>query len=211
MFVSRAISNPVLMDRSVDEYVLDVNVGRLRDVTDENCGLLLEFAKAIQNSELAQRLVEFRPDCDGLTEANVVARLLDGAGRFGEIEFAALHFCEVKNIARLPTEILERVLDNEQLTIESEDWLLAFVVEQMGGSQSLLRHVQCSYLSADAIKVYAEQIDLESVNRLIFQSVFGRLVGESCMRAMTMRGTRSEVSRGGLAPQGIRVDRSGCG
>jgi small GTP-binding protein len=230
MFVSPAVSNLVVMDRSVDEYIIEnvshpesfemimrlMSGGRV-EVTDDNCGPLWEFAKSLHNSELESRLLELRPDCDGLNPGNAVDRLLEAAGRFEsverEIEVIALHFCEVMNIERLPLDILERVLENEHLRIESEDRLLDFVIGQMGGCQSLLRHIQCAWLSAEAIDVYGEHVEIDVLGPMIFRSVFCRLLGDSGtdVEGMTVTRSKAAVSSGGLAPDALHNGHSGWG
>jgi hypothetical protein len=228
MFVSRAVSHLVTMDRTVDEYIVE-NVShpesfemimRLMSggsvmVNDDNCAALFEIAKSLQNLELESRLLEFRPDCDSLNEANAINRLLEAARRSEsierEIDFIALHFCEVKNIERLSLDILERILENDHLTIESEDWLLCFVIEQMNGCQSLLRHIWCEYLSSEAIEIYTDQVDLDDVDRLTFRSIFCRLVGQTTMAAVETAGSKAAVSSGGLGPEVKPIDQSTLG
>jgi hypothetical protein len=162
-------------------------------VTEENCRSLWEFARCLGNSELEGKLLDFRPDCDGLNLENVVDCLLDRASRFElidrEIEFIAIHLSEVHNLSRLSPEILERVLENDKLRIESEDWLLSFVVDVMGGYPNLVRHVRCEYLSVESMQLFIDEVDIQSLDRIMLRSI--------CRRLLAPRDTQGKNGRSG--------------
>jgi hypothetical protein len=224
MFISKAVRNLIFLDRTVDEYVIE-NVshpenfelmlrlmsGDCVGVTDENCRSLWEFAKCLGNSELEDKLHDFRPDCEGLKVENVVDRLLKCVSRLEsierEIDFIAIHLSDVKHLSRLSGEILELVLENEQLRIESEDWLLSFVVDVLGGSPTLFRHVRCEYLSVEFVHLFIEAVDFCSIDSILFGTICRRLVltpgdtqGTSGTTGRKM-GSQDEVSSGGLGPR----------
>jgi hypothetical protein len=220
MFISKAVRNLILLDRTVDEYVIE-NVSHREDfelmmrlmsgdcvrVKDANCGSLFEFAKCLGNSELEHKLLDFRPDCDGLNVENVVDRLLECVRRNEsierEIEFIAIHLSDVKHLSRLSPEIFELVLENDKLRIESEDWLLSFVVDVMGGYPNLVRHVRCEYLSVEFVQLFIEALDVYSADSILFGTICHRLVltrGDrqvTNVRSGSGMEDKGEVSRGG--------------
>jgi hypothetical protein len=79
-----------------------------------------------------------------------------------EITYIARNFSSVDRLNSLSSEHLLSILEDPELSIESEDWLLQFILDFMRNDPSgisLLEHVQVEFLSQRALADYAHQFD----------------------------------------------------
>jgi hypothetical protein len=94
-----------------------------------------------------------------------------------DVEFACKHFGSLDH-SSLPVNILELLLSDNRLNIESEDWLLKIVKDRISNDSSLiglLDYIESQYLSVEGISSYVSLISRESMSSSVWSSLCSRL------------------------------------
>jgi hypothetical protein len=130
------------------------------------------FCQALENDELIKLAIGNDP----VSISNVGWRLSLSITD-SDIGFACEHFGSLDH-SSLPAIVLELLLADARLTIESEDWLLGVVENRVSGDGSLIRlldSIQCEYLSATGISTLLSMITPESISSPVWSSICRRL------------------------------------
>jgi hypothetical protein len=94
-----------------------------------------------------------------------------------DVRFACENFVSLDH-SSLPVNILELLLGDDRLRIESEDWLLKVVRDRISGNDSLiglLDFIECKYLSVEAMSTFVSLISHESMSSSVWESICSRL------------------------------------
>ncbi|OHS96431.1 hypothetical protein TRFO_37412 [Tritrichomonas foetus] len=101
-----------------------------------------------------------------------------------EVEFVAKHLYEISendecHLKELSLDILIQILSHPSLCIESESWLLAFIIKmtRINEKYSLLyEYLEFDEMSSDDIELFIDSFQLSSINYGIWKSLCKRLI-----------------------------------
>jgi hypothetical protein len=167
--------------RAIFEALGSLIQGSSVDLSRDLSSGLLQISCALGNDEL----LEFLLDGDDSITLSNICRLLTFHSLLGicdesEIEFAASHFSEIEeqSLRDLPASILESVLSSESLRLKDEDSLLKFIHTVDCDHQVLYRYLRPEYLTCEGIRALVDNLEFESLDRLVWSSLCRRLLLE---------------------------------
>jgi hypothetical protein len=182
---STSASYRVLTDDQCSYFksFLSLAYGEEIEISHSNQQFLSDLSVELGNSELVS-LIEREFIGSEITESNVISRLhrqMSTGGSYDiELAFVASHFEELsKSLAGVELWILEAVLADERLCIESEDSLFDFIVGLgLDKSFSLMEFVRLEQLSIERVRLVVKVIvdGNISVNFGILKSLCSRVV-----------------------------------
>jgi hypothetical protein len=128
--------------------------------------------RALENDELIELMVGNCP----VSISDVVLRL-SLLIKDSDVGFACEHFVSLDH-SMLPVNILELLLSDDRLTINSEDWLLKIIEDRISNDHSLidlLDYVECKYLSVEGMSSFISLMSNESMSSSVWSSLCRRL------------------------------------
>jgi hypothetical protein len=161
----------LLADRSIDRFVVPTTSkcdnsewirsllnGDPINVSQANRVFLLEFAISIGSTELENLLFAAEIESPEITLSGVVPRLIWKSARdcdaSKEISFIRAHLkrIPVVELGTLSLGVLEAVLASGDLVLSDEDCLLGPIAQLGRECLSLIRFVECQFLSPNGVR-----------------------------------------------------------
>jgi hypothetical protein len=198
VFLSPRVCDLLHLDPTMTQYVID----DISDSTDifstllklmrepnfnpslQNHSVLEKFGISLGNTELIDLIIESALSTHELNISNVVARLemkwIRQLEVKSEIDFIAGHISKVEQLNSLGIDELEAIVSSSVLLIETEDWLLNFIIEKGNEYLILLRYVHCQYLSLKGIERFIDSITPDLIDGMMWSSICDRLCQEGC-------------------------------
>jgi hypothetical protein len=184
-FISPAVSRSLCLDPTQSSFTIEVPDGiecfeSIVSLCEGN-GISIEgsevygfgaVCRALGNDELIELVIGKDP----VSISNVGLRLSLWITD-EDVRFACEHFVSLDH-SSLPVNILELLLRDDRLIIESEDWLLKIVGDRISGNDSLiglLDYIECKYLSVEAMSTFVSLISHESMSTSVWSSICSRL------------------------------------
>jgi hypothetical protein len=137
---------------------------------------MLFLCDILTNCELETMLNSMHNPTDSLTVRNAVDRLTlkvrRGLACEAEVSFLAAHFHEIENLSTLSPDELDMVLGHRHLRLDTEDSLLRLI---SSSDLSLLRHIECEYLSLPGLERFIALLSVDRIDAVIWASVCRRL------------------------------------
>jgi hypothetical protein len=191
-FISPRVARLIATDPLIEDFSIESADSRSFDcirqlicgeaiVVDESNIEILNFViEALGNEELSSLLFEIVDKSEGLNVSNCISRL-NRKTRMGidvsrECSFLGCHFSEMKvdAIKSIEIDIMHDILRLDSLQIETEDWLLNFVIELGPSYSELIGDVRFEYLSPSSINCFFEHIQIHELNQGIWQQLWNR-------------------------------------
>jgi hypothetical protein len=156
--------------------LLSLSKGDTITIKRSDIGSLLFLCDMLTNCELETILNSMHNPSDSLTTQNAVDRLAlkvrRGLACEPEVSFVAAHFHEIENLGSLSPDEMDMVLGHRHLRIDSEDSLLRLI---SSSDLSLLRHIECEYLSLPGLERFITLVSVDQIDADIWASVCRRL------------------------------------
>jgi hypothetical protein len=184
-FISPAVSQSLWLDPTQSSFEIDVpdaieifeSILSICDggAVSEDCPRAFGFGavcRALGNDEL----ISLAMGTDGVSISNVALRLSISITD-SDVGFACEHFGSLDH-SSLPANILEMLLADKRLKIESEDSLLRIITNRISTDDSLiglLDYIECKYLSDEAMSTFVSLISMEWMTSSVWSSVCRRL------------------------------------
>jgi hypothetical protein len=185
-FISPAVSRSLCLDPTQSSFTIEVPDGieyfeSIVSLCEGNAisvdqSLVYKFGavcRALGNDEL----IELAIGNDPISISNVGFRL-SLLITDSDVGFACEHFVSLDH-SSLPVNILELLLSDNRLKIESEDWLLKIVSDRISSDsslKSLLDFIECKYLSVEGMSTFVSVLSRESISPSVWSSLCSRLV-----------------------------------
>jgi hypothetical protein len=184
-FLSPAVSHSLCVDATQSSFEIEIPDGTsafesILSLCDGNSvsvdrSQVFEFGevcRALGNDELIGLAM-------GTLEVSIcnVGRRLALAITDSDIGFACENFVSLDH-SWLPGSVLETLLSDDRLKIDSEDSLLQVVEDRISSDPSLIRlldYIRCEYLSSEAMSRYISLISIESMSLSVWESLCCRL------------------------------------
>jgi hypothetical protein len=191
-FISPRVSRLISTDPVIDNFSLEHADSRSFDlirqltcgepifVDERNIELLQFLMEDLGNDELSSLFFEYLDEKEELTVSNCISRLHRkfrlGIGISRECDFIGNHFSSipVDSIQSLELDIMHDILRLDSFQIETEDYLLKFVIELGPSYSELIGDVRFEYLSSSSIDLFFEHIQLNEVDEGIWQQLWHR-------------------------------------
>jgi hypothetical protein len=184
-FISPAVSRSLRFDPTQSSFAIDIpdsidNFETILSICEGN-SISVEpsrvygfgaVCQALENDEL----IEIAMGGDRVSISNVGLRLSLSTVE-SDVEFACEHFLSLDH-SSLPMKVLELLLGDKRLKIESEDWLLNIIESRVSRDDSLiglLDYVKCEYLSVEGMSKFFSLISIESMSSSVWSSLWNRL------------------------------------
>jgi hypothetical protein len=117
---------------------------------------------------------------DALTVSNCIDRYHQknelGFSSGSELSFIAGHFFEfaIDSLQSLSFYEITELLEREDLCVESEDWLMDFLIDRGSDYLSLLGYVRLEFLKRESIDRLFEAVSSESVDSRLWSAIWRR-------------------------------------
>jgi hypothetical protein len=154
------------------ESILSICEGKGISVKASEVCKFAAVCRALGNEELIQLVI----GTDPVSISNVGLRLALGITD-KDVGFACENFVSLDH-SSLPVNILELLLADDRLKIESEDWLLKIVGDRISSDGSLiglLDYIESKYLSVRAMSDFVSLISPELMSSSVWSSICSRL------------------------------------
>jgi hypothetical protein len=132
--------------------------GKTVKVTASSRLSLIKLSCAFQNSDLTRLLFDL-PSQDSIIESRKTSVGFD----------LTVHARE--ELFLLDVDTLGLILTNEELRIESEDWLMKLILELGEGYRSLLSYVKYEFLSAEGLSTFLDNFEHSEMTKDIWCSL----------------------------------------
>jgi hypothetical protein len=148
--------------------------------TDSQRLFMAVIAKELENEEILRFLETAESQPSQITMANFESRI-DRRVQLGldiepEISFAATHFLDLSSetFQHLGVEIGAMILYHPNLSIDSEDSLLNFILNLPETFRTLLEYVECRFLSRDGIDRFIREVKYDVITEGIWDTMCRR-------------------------------------
>jgi hypothetical protein len=166
-------------DPTAFESLIELAMKGSIELVKSNFDHLRSLAKTLGNAELDGILTESILSDDSVNDSNVLDRLHIKSDHHldisDEIAFIAPRFSILASSNELDVEQVEIVLSHPDLVLESEDWLLSFILNKGSDYSVLLRYVKCQYLSNDGIENFINAVTPDLIDGMLWPSICDRL------------------------------------
>jgi hypothetical protein len=153
--------------------------GQIIEVSYSICAILQTFAISLGNSEFSTIVLDLILSHEPISHSNAVPRLRTKSEHHlnidDEVNYVSKHSWEVEHLDLLSVDQLELILANPFLIVQTEDWLLNFILDQNDEYHTLIRYIPCQYLSSEGIKRYVKSITPNMIDSLLWSSICDRL------------------------------------
>jgi hypothetical protein len=192
-YLSPHVFAALLTDPTVDAFPLKCSDSKSFDVIahlvrgeavpigQENLETLQNLAENLGNPELSERVINFLNNFDELTLANCVTRLSFrvhlGLKIADEVIFVASHFCDLNSndLNLVSIEALAEILFSDALHIDSEDYLLDWILDHGEDYHCLLSAVRLTFLQQQSIDRLFTTISPLICDHQLWQNIWSRV------------------------------------
>jgi hypothetical protein len=202
-FISKAIHRLLMSDRTIckfeleaHEYSVDIceefskfiKSGSL-ELNENNCKDFEFVFRILENEELQKEIDDFEFGKGEVDINNCISRLENKVRNKcnidEELNFIASHFYmfnsrELERLKNNKIEVLERILSSENLLLKDEDSLVEFISSLGEEYSELYDYVEFEFLSVKGIETFLSCFSLESIDSILWESIFRRLRYEVC-------------------------------
>jgi hypothetical protein len=191
-YLSPSVVKALSMDPTINEFVLERTDSSLKELLAQlMCGdsvaietgelsEIMSVCAILGNIELGEQLIEFVTTGDALTVSNCIDRFHQkkefGLSSESELSFIASHFSEIAldSLQSLRFCDIAELLESENLCLESEDWLMNFLIDLGSDYFNPLGYVRLEFLKVDSIDRLFKPISSECVDNRLWSAIWRR-------------------------------------